>query len=206
MKLTNAIREEITNAVIKYRFEKEYIQLMDDIQQAANKVYEDFYEKELKKINALPKGWLPTGNGIKAKFGSEVIEFSFNGGFSSRTAGLQSILQKRESIYFRFLHDDRDCYKILKVYDDDHNLSKICQKAHNNAKEFVRNVQEAERQIQAALASCSTLAKLEKVWAEVKPFTEKYKNKDTVNLPAIPVARLNGIFNLPVKKGADVCK
>ena len=83
IRLSVGMKEQIERRLIHYRFSEEAQQLVADYAQLASDVYDDVYpEITQKKMEALPKGWLPTTGEIGAQFGetgSSYTNLSFGG-------------------------------------------------------------------------------------------------------------------------------
>lgn len=203
-KLTNMIRESLALEVLRHRFSDEIEKFVADRVSFAGDVYEDVYRKaDREKMAALPDGWLPIAMAISAQFGdlsSSYENVSFGGGVHGTLHKLRKQSGKRnEIINLRVLEKHRS--GCAKRYANDHRLSVRYQALKGAGKDLLARIEAAERQIDAALGSVTTLPGLLKAWPEIEPFTKRYFTQPA-KLPAIPVSALNEMFKLPVKQAA----
>jgi Nucleotide modification associated domain 5 len=205
MRLTTLIRENLADQVLRHRFADEAEKLVADRVKFATEVYEDIYRKpDRDKMMVLPDGWLPAGLLIAVQFGdlgSSYENVTFDGRLHGTINRIRKIPTKpAETIYRRILEKHRS--GCAKKYADDHRLSLRYQALKVAARDLQTRIEAAEKQIEAALNSVTTLPALLKAWPEIEPFTKRYFVEPS-KLPALPVRTLNEMFKLPVGKAAQ---
>lgn len=198
VRLTMSIKEQIERRLIRYRFAEEAQQLVADYAQLASDVYDDLYpEITRKKMEAMPKGWLPRVASVGAQFGessSRYIQLSFDGkcyGEIAKAGG-----RDKEADYDSprpVPYSDKDgCLKCYGVSDP---LSERYSSLEERWTALEANIRAARRAAKSAMDQVTTLNRLIEVWPEIAPFTEGFANK--TSLPAIPRSDLNGLLGLP---------
>lgn len=203
-KLTMMIREGLAKEALRHRFSDEVEAYVAERVAFAAEVYNDLYRKsEREKIDALPAGWLPEVNCISAQFGEAGSAYEtvlFSGGVYGTFSKFRKKSNERQvEITKRVL--SKHTRNAVKVYPNDHRLSVRYRAIKASGKDLGERIDAAQRQIEAALHSVTTLPALLKAWPEIEPFTARYFSLPT-KLPAIPVSKLNEIFKLPVKTAA----
>lgn len=201
-KLTISIRESLASAVLRHRFSVEVEKFIGDKAAFAREVYEDVYKKsDREKMAALPEGWLPTSNSMGIQFGehgSTYEALSFSGSVHGMLSKLRAADGKSaKSVDFRVFEKHR--HACVKQYTNDHKLSTKYHAIKAAGTDLLTRVNTAEKQIEAALNSVTTLPALVKAWPEIEPFTKRYFAAPS-KLPTIPVSALNAMFKLPVKQ------
>lgn len=192
-KLTVAMRESIAREMIKHRFCKEAAKLVKERAALARAVYDDLYKaKDRKLIESLPKGWLPESSSIRVRFAESYEEIEFSG----HNYNFKAYLLKPEPVLLPLAWKHRN--SCVASYDAGHRLSIRHAELTAKTNELFKRIYEAEAQIDGALDSVTTTGKLREVWPEAAPFVAKYEKPASPKLPAIPVASLNAMLNLPV--------
>jgi len=201
-KLTNWMREGITKKVMIHRFREQADALVTDYAVLAADVYVDIYsEIERKRMDALPEGWLPTSEGVYVQFGEggrNYHRLNFDGDLYS--AGSRYASPRKDRMKRRVLakHDGSRC---MKVYDDQHELARRASDLRDRESEISKAADAAQRQIEAALRSASTIKRLVEMWPEIEPFAAEYVDRPAP-VPALPTEQLNRLLDLPVSEAA----
>jgi hypothetical protein len=201
IKLTNTIRDRILIDMLIHRFRAEADVLASDYVALANDVYDDMFTKaEAKTRDALPDGWLRTEDDIGVKFGDQDRGYE-QLDFAGRQYGaISRVGTKREGIYKRM--PSKFGSGCAKIYDRDHPLTDRHEGLAERRRALVAAIDEAEKVGKAALYSAGTIGRLKTIWPEVSPFCVKYAEDAPVNLPSLPVSKLNETFGLPVEEAA----
>lgn len=181
MRLTKRIREEITNAVLKHRFDEVDTALKKQRSELALDCYRARYTAEqLRQIKDMPEGWLPKANYIAVQFEGlrkAYTHLCFNGSISwART----------ESIYMPMPHKDVDNPMLLGAK---HKLTKRYNALED--KQELRDSQyvEVTQSVHTLLTSVQTVKKLVETWPEVEPFIPYVAPKAAV--PMVDIKRIN---------------
>lgn len=198
--LNQDLRNAIVSAAIKHRFADECEQLLQQARFIANDAYLSHYNPEiLKKMTALPQGWLEEKEEFKVQFGFAVHHLHFTGfhhsipSVVSRPWLEEEKLQKEQRR--RFLKKDLEA-RVVHCFDFQHPLT-LRVDAHQKSKEDLRaQISAARDETHRALSKFRTVKTLIEAWPEIAPFIPAASSK--AYLPAIPVATLNKILDLPV--------
>lgn len=204
MRLTNAIREDILNNALSFKFKKE------DRQASRNSISKR--EVELtREIYDLIMG------DHKKKF--EEFEFQdalqYDNYFSIRVSlsnGYQAYIQdhtsycdpenkkKYYSYYQKLMANDRHSPYKLKG-DLEERVRKFIDDKENYDKEY----NEASAKLKAFLNSFTTIGQLQKQWVEGEPFYRKWliEPKRSI-LPAVVVSEINQVFGVPLPEDMEV--
>lgn len=201
-RLSNAKVEGILNRTLTHRFSKEIAALVTAQSAFADRVYNDVYSKpDRDKMNALPKGWLVEATSMNVRIGgSSWISLDFDGkrlpsalrlcqdGVTAGTAITRPV---------KAVHNGR----IAAVYEATHALAIRYEKLQQEKSSLESQVEEARSKLRSVLRSFTTVGGLLKAWPELAPFVAAPVATNAPNtLPAIPLAQLNELLNLPVKK------
>lgn len=106
VRLTNYIRTEISNALLKHKFQEPVEKLLKKKAAFALKVYNDvFSEKDRKLMDNLPEGWMRQDKDIAVQFGAVSplyarLRFKGDDGINYET--LKFAVDKPEDIYRKF--------------------------------------------------------------------------------------------------------
>lgn len=199
-RLTTWTRERITKDVLEHRFSEQALRLVQDRAAFAMDVYNDIYsEADRKKMAALPNGWLPEDNDIRVQLGgsSRYMSLTFNGSTYGPVASVLKDPIERVTLRMRS-SDLRGC---AKVYDAGHPLAERYDELDTRQRDLNTAIDTAKRQVEAALASATTIKRLIDLWPEIEPFASKYEDKKAP-LPALPTTDLNALLDLPVSEAA----
>lgn len=202
IRLSVGMKEQIERRLIHYRFSEEAQQLVADYAQLASDVYDDVYpEITQKKMEGLPKGWLPTTGEIGAQFGetgSSYTNLSFGGKCYGEIsyAGGRGEVERGQSRRVPY-SDKSGC---SKQYPSTHPLSERYEELEARYKALEERIRAGRKAARAAMDQVTTLARLIEVWPEIAPFTEGFEKRNT--LPAISRPDLNGLLGLPKDNAA----
>lgn len=200
IRLTTSIKEQLERELIRYRFSEEASTLVGDYAQLAHDVYDDVYsELTRKKMEALPKGWLPHRGGIGVQFGdigSSYAELNFSG----KCYGEISYAGGREG-------NDRGANRLVpysdvsgctKRYEATDPMAERYDSLEARYKDLEERIRVAKKVARSAMDSVTTINRLKEVWPEIAPFTERFETRPN-QLPTISRPDLNGILGLPVE-------
>lgn len=197
LRLTNYTRKQIALAILRHRFNDEIVALTADRAALADAVYNEVYSKpERERMASLPAGWLPECYSIRVQFGSsgrsyEVVPFS--GVFYDETSKYRAAAVEQQTR--RLL--SRHVNGCVKVFTEDHPLSLTAVDLKSRLDDIASRASHASRQVDAALASVSTIGRLIEVWPEVEPFAKRFDTSPQ-KLPAVQTDKLNKLLDLPV--------
>lgn len=174
-RLTNASRDAICKKAIEHAFGKESAQLGAEREKLARDVYEDLYLiADRRRMQRLPKGWLPEVSSIQVQFGSSFTRLSFD---------------KK----VRIPSDDE--HRCVKVYIATSELALRHADLRGREKALEAKRTEARAKVRATLNSVNTLNRLHEIWPESKHFTTGI-SFEIPNLPAVPVKELNKLLGI----------
>lgn len=197
IRLTVSMKDQVERRLIHYRFKEEAETLVGDYAQLAEDVYEDVYpELTRKKMEGLPKGWLPHRPGIKVQLGADFTELSFSGKCYGEIAqaGGSSGAQRGTQHLFPY-SDQSSC---VKQYEATHDIASRYSELEGRYKDLEERIRAAKRAARSAMDSVTTINRLKEVWPEIAPFVESFENRPN-QLPAVSRPDLNGILGLPVE-------
>lgn len=194
-RLTENMRSRIAEAVLVHRFAKAFAVIAADRAALARAVYDDVLTKKQREtIASLPAGWLVTNHAIAAQFGSAYERCCFSGynytfWIGDKPADVSLPMPAK-------FHGS-----CAKVYEATHKLSLRHDEIERRFSSLRDEAKGAGNEVKAALAAVGTVQALVKAWPEVEPFCRDI-TPYAVPLPAIPVAKLNQTFDLPVSEAA----
>jgi hypothetical protein len=204
LRLTSNLREQISLAVLRHRFSAEVGELMAERAALADDIYNDVYRKaDRDRIDSLPDGWLPKSVCATAQFGesrSSYQQINFSGSMSGMLHKLRPEPHKTLNEASRRVPSKHQ-YGCWKVYEATHKLAIRHDKLRDAVSDLESRVRVCEKQIEQALNSVSTATALVKAWPEVAPFVSAIVPVERQAV-ALPVATLNDMLKLPVKKAA----
>ncbi len=196
-KLTNTVRDEIIEELMVHTFGERLQKVVDAQREFALKLYQDVWGMEdIKRMNALPDGWMKTYRDIGVQFGTSGHRYeslNFNGNNLGGKAH-EYLPKKPDQVYYRQPYGGSDC---RKVYDEDHALSLEWFSLDKEAEDLGEEIQQKFHVAKSAVYSCSTAKSLLKAWPEIKPFVPDYALASQSTAIALPTAELNQKFNLP---------
>lgn len=202
VRLSVSIKEQIERRLIHYRFSEEAQQLVSDYADLAHEVYEDLYpEITRKKMEALPKGWLPSTDGVGVQFGdsgSRYTTLSFSGKCYGEISYAGGRGETERGGSRRVPYSDKSgCSKRYEMTDP---MSERYDELESRYKALEERIRAGRKAARAAMDQVTTLNRLIEVWPEIAPFTEGFGKKNT--LPAISRPDLNGLLGLPKEDAA----
>lgn len=205
MRLTSGMRLSLGVAVMRHRFSDEIEKLISDRATFAADVYDDVFKKWDRELMAsLPGGWLPEVQKVNAQFGesgSTFAQICFDGRIEGEVfARLRSQKKERTVATLRPVPNNKE-HGCWKTYPDDHRISRRWTVLGKRFNTLCENIAAAQQQVDAALASATTVAALLKQWPEIEPFTKQIC-VESAKLPAIASSTLNATFKLPIKEAA----
>ena len=195
-RLTNDIRESIRKDILRHRFRKPVDALVEKRALIANKCYHRLYPKEIQeRMEALPKGWLPSVGSIGVQVGDDGSRFhqmAFNGGFYSTP--FSPIQTHRDQVELLMQYRHRSGCAIRLDMDDP--ISTEWFVMMNEMNDLYKAIEAAKSSIIYALRSVTTTKRLIEVWPEVAAFAKEYDDIPA-KVPAIPRQTLNEALHLP---------
>lgn len=178
VRLTNFIREQILNALLKHSFEARENDLKERKQAFAKEIYNDIYPPKVRAaMAALPAGFLPT---------DKYLRVAFEGGSYTRVCF-------GERLPIAKAHE----YNAAKVYPPEHPFTARFIALDREEKDLEREKDEAKNNAKAVLESVTTVKKLIDVWPEVETFARPYAAESTSRAVALPIRELNAMLGLP---------
>ena len=188
VRLTPAMKDSILRNLIHRRFQKQKDELDERSRELADGIYKTVYTKsQIDKMNDLPKGWLEEKDYIEVTIGGEFCRFTFplakNGNPEKR----------------RFLA--KDCSGACDVFEASSPVGRWRREIESDYKTYKSKRDEAKALACAAPAPYTTVGALLKAWPEVEEFVNVGKQ---VQLPTIPIKKLNSLFDLPPKQGEPI--
>lgn len=199
IKLTKYMRDGIRDRMLRHRFSEEVNALIETRAKLAWDFYRDgFTAEELRMINSLPSGWLPTRSSVYVNIGGRSVTIPFSGTLYG-DAGVYKTVQVTTK-HERFPADRTGSY--LKSYQATDVLAVMHEKVDNQITDLTERVNLAKKQVEAALNSATTVGRLIELWPEVEPFTRHLQPTGPNTLPALPTQDLNRLLNLPVEEAA----
>jgi hypothetical protein len=196
MRLDKRNRKEISDKLIKHRFEESANDLRRRMAAFAEEIYNDVYSvKDRTLMQSLPEGWLPTNSEIKVQFGSEMVELEFNGGVIHSKFGWN---KHENKVTKRMPQRDRNDWhgRCVKVYDANDKLSNQWVSLSWELSDLLEKINDASSQIDVMLHRTTTSEGLIAKWPEVAPFLDGINNYRHV--PVIQTDKLNAILDLPI--------
>lgn len=199
-RLTNDIRDAIRADLTAHRYGAAVKAIGDRLQVFAAKLYDHLYSPEDQALMAsLPNGWLPEDDHLRISYAGQYHSVYFNG-YCWSWSSLNSLAKRGSAISRRVasehigghvrLRDDALCNEFGQI---DNDLRKL-----NEANSL------AQRDIQTALSTFSTIEKLIEAWPEVEPFASPYitapQKAAKSLLPAVRISSLNAMLDLPVEQ------
>lgn len=202
-RLNYSIRRIIKRNAMEYRFKAEFNSLIKQRSEIALQIYDrTFTEAQHAIMAALPEHYCEERNGISFNIEGCSHYEHLNGAMDSYTGGELNEFFRRDipNVLRRFMQSAG--YESLKLKRSDElakEIERVAQRYSMLKEEFER----ASNQISTMLKSVTTIKGLKAAWPECEPFlpkTEEQVKPAAANLPAISIATLNAIFNLPVPK------
>lgn len=196
-RLTKDIKETLLKKLLVHAYKDRVQEAVNANAHFAVKVYNDAFAKDLEKINALPKGWLPTDTDIKVQFGPTVQRLYFRG-----TLGNYSLDAPLRDCGAKVIYDTSYPFPankketVVKQYGGVHPLVSEFDSLKAKFSELETEIHRATKTIEAAMNSVTTVKKLIEVWPEVEEFAKPYLEQ-VPNLPSIPRQELNALLDLP---------
>jgi hypothetical protein len=199
-KLTKWQRETICSAVLRHRFSDQAVALVAERAAFAGEVYNDLYSaSDRRKMAGLPFGWLPESRSVHVQFGDGrgYVELTFSGSVWGAVAKM--LPEPLEHASRRILSSHRQ--GCAKAYDPTHALTAKYTELSERTEALSRDIDSAARQVNAAIASASTIGRLVEMWPEIEPFVSGFGTPPKT-LPALPTDQLNAMLRLPVSEAA----
>ncbi len=200
-RLNRNARESLAKKLITRSFNKKAQDFTYRSAELAVRVYRFCYAADLKKMEALPNGWLPTYDDITVIIGGEHVAFYFAGTWKQSGRDWRFILagvDRVDRIYHRFPNATKGQSPI--VIEASNPLCDEYRAMDAEFKDLVSEIESAHRTLVGTLDKFATVESLIKAWPEVEEFAKPYLSDETrrkAMLPVIPIDRLNAILDLP---------
>lgn len=181
VRLTEDMRREIVSALLTHKLAKREADYAAGEYKIAQRVYQHvFSASDRRKMEELPKGWLPTVEYLRVKLGDDWRYFHF---------GPQPKNGRRESrLVTQKFSDDRAV--VLEVRSD---IGVAVRDYMEAGVALVKERQELETKARGVISNVTTTTRLAEVWPEVVPFIPKYVPR---LLPVVRRDELNAAFGL----------
>lgn len=200
IRLTNDMRDKITQNALKHRFAEPIIALRRQRAVLANFVYGEAFARVKMDIDALPEGWLPEDDHVTAQLGTSHTHLYFNGNFPrgcySRYTPLNEVVSRPENVYRRFPNKNKG--NVMAVMDATDAVTLRYDALVAEMDDLLGKVDAAGRDTRAALNKFTTMEKLLAAWPEIEPTTRGVGPTPPAKLPMVPVHKLNEALGLPV--------
>lgn len=195
-RLNNHMRQDIAQKLVQHRFDAEIESLRNEQVELAERVYADIYAgDDMKRIESLPKNWLPTRREMQLEVGGETVSLQFNGDLHSRDYRARPFFASdRKGMEKPFPRCDH--WGTIKQYGSRSPIGKAINDFTGKVAKLVEQISEAHTKVSATLGEFYTVKSLVDGWPEIKPFIPEKEQK--VLLPAVPTKQLNEMFGLPV--------
>jgi hypothetical protein len=171
VKLTNDMRDSIIRGIIEDKYRDRMDELTQRFAEFSNRMYAKcFSNTTIKKINDLPKGWLPEENDFLVEIAGQVIQLTFDGYFArQRTA-----LNQSNSIDW----DQRPTKRfptnktrgVIKTFDGGSSVHAEYQQIEYDLEKLNEEVATLKNELRGVLYSCSTSKRLLDTWPEIEPY------------------------------------
>lgn len=211
-RLTNHLRASIIDRMMEHAFSEKAVEMMRRQSEIAEQIYNDVYDRRAQeRLNEAPVNWFPTVSGLKISIvgmSEFTKEFKFNGEFfryshNNTEAECWNVLSKE----FRQRHDivkkvpfKHSGSAIIKNYEPNHSIAFNAIQWINDQRLLSSQIVEARKLATSTMDNFTTVEKLIVGWPEIEPFTRNHQAPQPVKLPAIPFAKLNGMFGLPISE------
>lgn len=201
-RLTNDTRGAIVTALIHHTFDDEVRVICDEREGIANDVYNLHYARDLKRMEALPKGWLPTdsdvqfeaaGSNYTLQFSGKLYGFRYTQRAENELCDFPSNQRDQVSHIFKYSEYNRT----VAVFDAHSDIATRVELHRAAIESLSERIVTARKTAAATLAQYTTVEKLIEAWPEIEPFVPKAVAPPP-SLPALPTAHLNALFGLPV--------
>lgn len=205
-RLTKELRRSILSDILAHAFKHRFQHCIDAEKSFADVVYKDVFKKDLPLIENVPRNWFDAHHCIKVMFAGEVTALYFGTGISSGSSQLTDSIQVSLKHEFRPM-PSQDKYGTFKVYDAGSKMAETFSKLRDQKNDLIDEIKIASSQANAVLNSTSSIPKLLDIWPEAKEIilkatAPKFAQKTTSNLPAMQIAQLNVLLDLPPEPAA----
>lgn len=180
IRLAVYMKDMILAALIERAFKEKQDALKARWTAFADKLYHETYPPALlKKMKALPDGFLRRDDDLKFKFGGDIKRLSWGPN--------------------RPISADHQC-AVVETFPATHPHTDTYRDLERDQKQLDLLEQQRRAEIQAALDSATTVGALIAKWPEVEPFARHFirEKKVTSQLPVLQTDVLNKALNLPV--------
>lgn len=198
MRMSDHMRRKIHTTLINRLPKDDWEKLVADSAKLADDCWRLYYGKDLKAINKIPDGWLPTKDAILVHFGSSEnsIKLHFNG--MSRFMPDMHGYIKKENLFRRFTYADYHGQAELRIKKDERLFHEYTRIAAKGTK-LEKDKEETSAQIWGALEAMNTTKQLFERWPEVQAVVEQLFSSimvPTANLPVPQLGELNKKLSL----------
>ena len=177
VKLRKQIKDSVEAAILSHRFSAEDKALQARLKKLARDIYDDVFKPaQQKRMNDLPKGWLPERDAIRVQIG-----------------GSYERLQLPEPL--RFTSETSGC--TLAAYDGKHKFSEEWLSIEGEEKKLDELRFHFKKQIQSVFSRATTVNRLKELWPEIAEFLKPWEDYAPAQLPMVPIPALNTALKLP---------
>lgn len=189
-RLSQEDRDDIYGHLALRAFGERREQVEDAKDAVGDLVYANLYPAAtLKKMKALPPGWLPLDNDVLVKISGTVQRIYFR----------HKIGKKRE--YDKRIMSSAHISGCAEIYDGGHPVAEAQEHFLKLKTELENDESAARAEAMATLNRASNLKRLLEMWPDIEPITRKIFSEETGNtLPVVAVDKLNERFKLPEPK------
>ena len=201
-RLTNSLRDDITKALMKNKYEATMVEFIAEGKALAARLYDVAYPKAVqRKMKVMPKGFFNTDSDIYWNCAGQRHRVPHNGYDYNLMSQIVTQANKPDQIERWRAYTTNDLYVLTTGSEEAEALQAFALKSER----LVEETQQTKQKTRAALGSVTTIAKLIKIWPEVKPFIPDWAletgvRKPNYAVPSIRAADLNQMLNLPVEQ------
>lgn len=187
IRLTNAIREEMLNTIVKVQYagktDEDY---MKQIHALSVEFYNEKFDKKTRaKMERLPEGWLRKCSYIEVEMAGWHTETHYRNGNQSHYADFPKGVEKL------FPHTDR----VLRL-EINHPQNKKFRGIHAANAKAREGRQGAIGAARETLSLCRTLKQLNERWPDAVQFVPEWVYTPASYLPTVPIIELNKMLGI----------
>jgi hypothetical protein len=197
IRLTNAIRDNMKFSMLEHRFATRAGTIADRRRKLAHDIYHDLVIKKFgKEFKKLPDHFFQMKSTIQIYLGGMNVDLKLNGAENSARNSTILRCSGRDTVslpmpYFLASYGSANC-----AFDVDHEFTKEFEEINMIYEALVAEYSEAESVVVSILHKFHTVRRLLEAWPEAAAFVPE-QSKEAPALPAVPVAKLNAMLDLP---------
>lgn len=211
-RLINHHKTSIIVRMMEHAFSAKAVALMNEQAIIAEEIYNDVYDRKARTfLDSAPANWFPVTSDLKIsvvgmneytksfKFNGEFLRYSHNNTEIECYGILEKEYRQRDDITKRIPYKHNGS-TIVKNYDPSDPIAVKVMKWIDDQRSLSAQIADARKLATSTMDNFTTVEKLITGWPEIEPFVRRYQPPQPVKLPAIPFAKLNGMFGLPISE------